>query len=150
MTIVISEHASLKIHRICFSGTLSVDQLRRMIALHEEHPRWAVADSIHIIEPTTDLSQITDDHIDAVRDRYRALYASLAFYLVRRSVWVCRIPEAWRMVEHYLRDRHSRDGQSAEVMLVADLRDSGDIFANDEIDGLGDTTAFRELARIEA
>lgn len=149
MAIVISENSDLKLHVIRFQGRVTFSELCELGARHREQPEWAAADTFHIVEEGADLSDLTEGKLDVLRVHYRALHQSLELFMVRRAAWVCRDVVSCRILEYWLQDRHSRDGQGTDVMLVADLNDAADLFSDEEIAVVQSDCGFVEIARFD-
>jgi len=149
MAIVISENEHLKLHVIRFQERVTFNELCALGACHRERPTWAAADTLHIVEEGADLTDLTEGKLDVLRQHYRALHQSLELFLLRRAVWVCRDAVSCRIVEYWLQDRHSRDGQGTDLMLVADLHDAAELLTAEEISAAQDDCGFLELARFE-
>jgi len=62
---------------------------------------------------------------------------------------VCPNLGAWRLLEDFLGQRHSRDNQGTEVCLVASLGEADFLFELDELRAVETRDGFRELFRIE-
>lgn len=149
MAIVISENIDLKLHVIRFQERVTFNELCELGARHRERPEWAAADTFHIVEEGADLSDLTEGKLDVLRVHYRALHQSLELFMVRRAAWVCRDAVSCRILEYWLQDRHSRDGQGTDVMLVANLKDAADLFSDDEIAVVQNELGFVEIARFD-
>lgn len=134
---------------IDFTGLVQFSEVVELGRAHAEHPVWASADAFHIIDDDADLSQLTDAQLDIVRAHYRKLHQSIEFFLLRRSGWVCRATDARRVVEYWLRERHSRDGQGAEVFLATSLDGLADLFSPDEIATAQSRSGFVERLRVD-
>lgn len=141
-----SEHA---LHVIDFSGPVRFSEIVELGRAHAEHPLWASADTFHIVDDNADLSQLTDAQLDTVRAHYRKLHQSIEFFLLRRSGWVCRAADARGVVEYWLRERHSRDGQGAEVFLATTLDGLAELFSPDEIAVAASRSGFVERLSID-
>lgn len=149
MAIVISENIDLKLHVIRFHERVTFNELCELGARHRERPEWAAADTFHIVEEGADLSDLTEGKLDVLRVHYRALHQSLELFMVRRAAWVCRDAVSCRILEYWLQDRHSRDGQGTDVMLVANIKDAADLFSDDEIAVVQNEIGFVEIARFD-
>lgn len=149
MAIIITENEAIKLHVIRFRDRVTFNELCALGARHREQPDWAAADTVHIVEEGSDLFDLTEAKLDVLRQHYRALHQSLELFLVRRAVWVCRDAVSCRIVEYWLQGRHSRDGQGADLMLVADLKDAADLLTAEEISAVDHDIGFVELARFE-
>ncbi|MBS0385248.1 MAG: hypothetical protein JSS00_07855 [Proteobacteria bacterium] len=104
--------------------------------------------SINVVDEFADLSDLMSAPMEDLRARYRALHLQLNFHVLRRSGWLCRSAQAWRIVEEWLRDRHSRDGQGTEVFLASDWPELLELFSRDELASAANGEGFVELARI--
>jgi hypothetical protein len=62
---------------------------------------------------------------------------------------VCATCEACRIVEHWLRERHSRDGQGAEVYLASALDGLSELFSAEELQAVAARTGRVEQWRID-
>lgn len=133
MSIVILANETLSLHLIRFGNVVGPDQLLALHAAHEARRDWAAADTIHVIEADADFSAIRREDLDELRARYRTLHMSIDFFLLRRSAWVCLAPGVRPLAEYWLRERHSRDGQGAELVLVEGFERLEDFFQPEEI-----------------
>ncbi len=149
MPISIAENAALALHIVAFEARVPFSEIEALGRIHAENLAWAAADTVHIIGEDTDLSEISDQQLDAMRAHYRAVHGGIDFFLLRRSGWVCRSPGAWRAVEYWLRERHSRDGQGTEVFLATTLQELDDLFSADEIEAVASRAGFVELWRTD-
>ncbi len=149
MPIAISANAELLLHVIEFSGVVPFSEIEALGRVHAANLSWAGADTFHIIDDNADLSEITDAQLDAMRAHYRTVHESIEFFLLRRSGWVCRSAEAWRVAEYWLRERHSRDGQGTEVYLAATLNELSELFSAEEIAAVASKMGFVELWRAD-
>lgn len=149
LAVVIFENARLNLHLVYFQDRVTFNQLRMLGALHQERKDWAAADTFYIVREGADLSDLDEAKLDIVRAHYRALHESLDLFLVRRAAWLCREATACDIVEYWLKDRHSRDGQGAEVILVADVKDAAPLFSSEEIGAVEMGADFVERARLE-
>jgi hypothetical protein len=129
-------------------GVLTNAQLAGLGAAHFQNRAWASADAINLIDEDLDVSQVDYSQLDGLRQHYRALQSSLDLHLVRRAAWVCPNPSAWSLLEYWLADRHSRDGQGTDVCLVASLAEASLLFDAEELDAVGRWSGFSELHRI--
>lgn len=135
-------------HVIEFDGRLVFDEFRNLGALHAQRPEWAGVDTIHIVRESADVSALTPQHIDLLRQRYRALHHELDLHFIRRAAWLCASAPVWRLLEYWLLDRHSRDAHKTEVVLAANLSDISGVFDAAELAAVRDWTGFRLLHRI--
>lgn len=149
MPITITANEGLALHVIRFFGQVAFSELEQLGRAHAQHKDWAGADTIHIIADDADLSLLSRDQLDAVRAHYRAVHESIDFFLLRRSGWVCADPDARRVVEYWLRERHSRDGQGTELYLAATLGGLDELFSVEEIDAVGKAAGFTELVQVD-
>jgi hypothetical protein len=149
LPISISINPELALHVIDFSGRVQFSELGELGRVHAQNLPWASADTFHIIADDADLSALTHAHLDAMRAHYRQLHQSIDFFMLRRSGWVCGSADACRLVEYWLHDRHSRDGQGTEVFLAAALDELGDLFSEDEIEAARTRGGFTEQVRID-
>jgi hypothetical protein len=145
--ISIAANEELLLHIIDFGGIVRFSEIEALARTHAANLTWAGADTVHIVDEDADLSEISEGQLDAMRTYYRTVHGSIDFFLVRRSGWVCRSPDAWRVVEYWLRERHSRDGQGAEVYLAATLQALGELFLAEELEAVASRTGFVELWR---
>jgi len=149
LPISISINRSQAIHLIDFTGVVKFSEIVELGRTHAEHPAWAGADTFHIVDDAADLSQLTNAQLDTVRAHYRKLHQSIEFFLLRRSGWVCRSPDACRVVAYWLRERHSRDGQGTETFMAARLEDLADLFSREEVEAAAARLGFIEHLRID-
>lgn len=148
MAITIFEHADLSFQVVRMDGVLTNAQLAGLGRAHFQNRDWARVDAIHLIDDALDVSQVDYVELDTLRQHYRALQSSLDLHLIRRSAWVCPNPSAWNLLEYWLADRHSRDGQGTDVCLVASLAEASLLYDAEELDAVSRWQGFRELHRI--
>ena len=132
-----------------FTGAVQFSELGELRRVHADNQAWASADTFHIVGDNADLSQLTNAQLDTLRAHYRELHQSIEFFMLRRAGWVCGSADACRIVEYWLHDRHSRDGQGTEVFLAAALDDLGELFSEDEIEAARTKAGFVEQLRID-
>jgi hypothetical protein len=149
MPIVISANADLALHVVEFTGRVRFSELTALAQTHAANRAWAGADTVHVVADDADLSLLTDDDLDVLRARYRELHQSIDFFMLRRSGWACATSEACRIVEHWLRDRHSRDGQGTEVYLASALDGLSELFSAEELQAVAARTGFVEQWKID-
>lgn len=149
MPIVIAANEDLSLHIIDFGGIVRFSELEALGRTHAANLTWAGADTVHIVDEDADLSEISEDQLDAMRAFYRTVHGGIDIFLVRRSGWVCRSPDAWRVVEYWLAERHSRDGQGTEVFLAATLPELGELFSAEELEAVAARQSFVELWRVD-
>jgi hypothetical protein len=148
MAITLFEHAHLSFQVVRMDGVLTNAQLAGLGAAHLQNRDWARADAVHLIDEALDVSQVDYTQLDVLRQHYRALQSSLDLHLVRRAAWVCPNPSAWNLLEYWLADRHSRDGQGTDVCLVSSLAEASLLFDAEELDVVSRWQGFTELHRI--
>lgn len=149
MPISIAINAELALHLIEFTGSVPFSELEELGRVHAENLAWSSADALHVVAEDADLSQLTHAQLDTLRAHYRKLHLSIDFFMLRRSGWVCRSPEACNIVEYWLRERHSRDGQGTEVFLASSIEDLDELFSHDEIEAAAARAGFVEHLRID-
>lgn len=149
MPISISINAELALHLIEFTGVVQFSELGELGRVHADNRAWASADTFHIVGDNADLSQLTNAQLDTLRAHYRKLHQSIEFFMLRRSGWVCNSSEACRIVEYWLRERHSRDGQGTEVFLATSIEGLDELFSRDEIEAAVARAGFVEHLRID-
>lgn len=148
MSIALYENTALAFHVIELNGRLSLDEFRQLGATHAQHRAWAGADTIHIVRESADVSALTPEHIDILRQHYRSLHSGLDLHIIRRAAWLCSSAPVWRLLEYWLVDRHSRDEHKTEVVLAANLDDIHGVFDAAECAAVREWTGFRLLHRI--
>lgn len=149
LPVTISINSELALHVIDFTGCVRFSEIEELGRAHAENLSWAGADTFHIVAEDANLAELTEARLDTVRAHYRGVHESIEFFILRRSGWVCRSADACRVVEYWLRERHSRDGQGTEVYLAATLDDLGELFSQDEIEAARTRAGFFEQLRIE-
>lgn len=150
MSITLNLNRLWGFHVVRFDDRVTIDQLVKLARMHQSLPSFAAADAIHIIDESADLSALSFEHVDTLREHYAKLHRSIDFYVVRRAAWVCASAQACRIVEYWLKDRHSRDGQGTEVCLAANLAQTSPLFSQEEVEAVEQWSDFTELARIES
>jgi hypothetical protein len=148
MTIVVRLHDALSLQTVCFSQCVTYAQLLQLYEFHCRNRNFAATDTVSTISPQLEFGALTKDQLDDVRARYGALHSSIEFFMLRRSGWVCQAPGARATLDYWLSGRHSRDGQSAEVSIVARLEDLATMFAPLELQALSTMEGFRTLLEI--
>jgi len=149
LPISISINAELVLHVIEFTGAVQFSELGELGRVHGENLTWAGADTFHIVADDADLSQLTHAQLDTLRAHYRKLHQSIEFFMLRRSGWVCSSSEACGIVEYWLRERHSRDGQGTEVFLASSIEGLDELFSPNEIEAVAQRAGFVEHLRID-
>lgn len=144
----INEDLGIRVHNIF--GFVTPSDFVALAQFHRAHPRWVKSDVVSIVDVEADVSSIMPHHIAALREDFRQLHMNAGFVLIRRHVWVCPNLAGWRLLEAWLDDRHSHDGQGTEVCLVANLAAADCLFDQAEIDAVASMQGFRELTRIAA
>ncbi|MEQ1811411.1 MAG: hypothetical protein ABL889_15885 [Terricaulis sp.] len=148
MSITISAHPDLALHRIDFFGSIKGAEIAALANTHSTHKDWAGADTIHVVDEAADLSEIDHAGLDKVRAHYQALHRTIDFFLLRRAGWVCVKPQALNLVEYWLKGRHSLDGQGTEVNLVQRWQDLTDVFTVEELAAAERGHGLAELWRV--
>ncbi len=150
MSISLDYNAEVALHVVKFYGKITFEELTALGALHRSRPDWAGGDTINILDDAVDVSSLTNAHLDALRRHYRDLHQSFDLYVLRRAAWICRSASACAVLEYWLADRHSHDGQSSEVCLVANLSDASCLFSQEEIAAVEVWRGFSSIGLIEA
>lgn len=149
MPITISVNDDLALHVIHFVGQVAFQEIETLGCAHAENKNWAGADTIHILAEGADVSRLSRAQLDATRAHYRAVHQSIDFFLLRRSGWVCADEDARHVVKYWLRERHSRDGQGAELYFAATLDGLNELFSADELEAVRSAQGFAELLRVD-
>jgi hypothetical protein len=144
----VNEEIGIRVHNIF--GRVTPNDFVELAKFHRANPRWVKTDLISVVDVDADVSNITAQHIAALRDHFRELHEGANFVLIRRHVWVCPNVAGWRLLEDWLDARHSHDGQGTELSLVASLAAADCLFDQAEIDAVANLQGFRELMRIAA
>lgn len=131
--IVVSELVDLDIQIIRFSNIVDFRQVKGLARAHAANTAWASSDVVHLFDESAAIVSVRDAHIDLLRRHYRELYRALDLIVLRRAGWVCRTAPQWRVVEHFLRDRHALDGQATELTIASELDGLYPLFTRDEI-----------------
>lgn len=140
---------ALGIRTQVYSGALRASEVFTLAAHIRANPGLVKYDVLHLVDESFTRSECLAAQIDAVRDRFRALHTSSDMFLVRRSAWVCSNRAAWALLESFLRDRHSHDGQGSELCLVATLREANCLFDEDELEAVSAGGGLRPLFSID-
>ncbi|MGD9979603.1 MAG: hypothetical protein AB7H66_07395 [Hyphomonadaceae bacterium] len=142
-----NDGARLRVHKV--SGRVTASEFNHLFQFYAAHPRIAETDLISFIDEACDPA-LTIADIEALRAAFRDMQLTLDPPVIQRSVWVCPSVRAWPMLEVWLRDRHSRDGLSTEVFLVARLEDAVCAFDENELAVVHAWSDFRQLGRFDA
>jgi hypothetical protein len=125
-------------------------ELHAMAAFYRENRAFVRTDLISIVEDDArDASEVLQSLAQLRRD-FRDLQTSSDFVVVRRSIWVCENPAVWAVLEAWLHERHSRDGQGTEVALVPTLASTNFLFSDDEIEAVARWEGFKEIFCLSA
>ncbi len=136
----------IRVHE--YSGAIGPAELFQLAAFYRQHPQFVHADVISFVDETATGADILVSQLEALRIEFRRLHASSQLALVRRSAWVCPNLGAWRLLEDFLGQRHSRDSQGTEVCLVASLCEADCLFEPDELRAVETRDGFQDLFRI--
>ena len=138
----------IRVHE--FSGAIGPADIFKLAAFYRQHPHLVHADIISFVDETTTGADLLLSQLETLRIEFQRLHASAQLSLVRRSAWVCPNLAAWRLLEDFLGQRHSRDIQGTEVCLVASLSEADCMFEPDELRAVEARDGFQELFRIES
>lgn len=107
-----------------FTGAITAPEVRDFMRFHSSDPLLATSDLLQVFEQDADLSAISAEELDHLRDFLRDLLAPIEFQLVRRSAFVCRSPMALQEVTYWLRGRDQRDGIKTDPRLCDTLEEA--------------------------
>ena len=147
IVITIARNRMHALHMVRLSGELTPDQFFAAFAAIAREPEWARADTFYVVEANVRLA-----HADAIallnqlQELNRRVFEPLDVYLVRRAVWICYAPAAWPLIEHWLKDRHSRDGLQSEFCAGATLDVARQLFDETEVAAVAAGRNFETLA----
>lgn len=136
----INESLGIRIHD--YFGAVELSELLALAEFYQVNPGWVRTDVISVVHENATGHAILATHLDMMRERFRELHHKSDFFLVRRSAWICPNPSAWSLLENFLYDRHSRDGQGSEVCLVATMPEISILFEADEIAAVSSGESF--------
>lgn len=144
----INDELALRVH--IMHDAIRVGDFREMARFYAENLHYTERDLINIIDDTADFSAITRAELTVLADVFAALQRGLRTALIRRSLWVCANVHAWRLLEIWLKDRHSHDGRATDVYLVATLDDGECAYDRAEIDAVKQWRGFQQFATFAA
>jgi hypothetical protein len=136
----------IRVHE--YSGVIGPGDLFQLAAFYRQHPQFVHADVISFVDETATGADSLLSQLETLRIEFRRLHASSQLPLARRSAWVCPNVAAWRLLEDFLGQRHSRDSQGTEICLVASLSEVDCLFEPDELRAVETRDGFQELYRI--
>ncbi|MEZ5961370.1 MAG: hypothetical protein R3C30_13240 [Hyphomonadaceae bacterium] len=144
MTIValFNDSLDLRVHE--FSGVVAPGELRDLMEFYQNHPHLVGADLISLIDERAVADPALAASLFTLREQFRGLQPSTQTAIVRRSVWVCSIPWALGLLGRFLERRHSRDGQGAEVRVVAAVAEASCLFEDYELRAVERREQFRQ------
>lgn len=128
-----------------YFGDVEPSELVELSDFYRANPGLVRTDLISIVSEHATGHAVLAQHLETIRERFRALHTTSEFLLVRRSAWVCPNASAWSLLEDFLHERHSRDGLGSEVCLVALLHDVDCLFEPDEIAAVESGEGFRPI-----
>jgi hypothetical protein len=143
MGIVARVNDALGIRAHHYVGVIEPDDVFAMAEFYRANLGMVKTDILSIIDESATGHEVLAKHLESMRERFRELHRTSDFLLMRRSAWVCPNLSAWALIEDFLHERHSRDGQGSEVCLVATLEEAGILFEPDEIDAVRSGEGFR-------
>lgn len=139
----INEALGIRIHD--YFGAVEPSELFALAEFYEANPSWVKTDVISVVHDEATGHAVLAKHLEMMRELFRELHKKSDFFMVRRSAWICPNPSAWSLLESFLYDRHSRDGQGSEVCLVATLPEISILFEADEIAAVSSGDGFRSV-----
>lgn len=148
LSLFINDALPLRIHRI--HGAITGDDFLELARYYGENRSVTHTDMIHLVDAAADFSAIGASDLPVLSEIFAKLQRGLDSALIRRSLWVCPNVRAWALLEEWLKDRHSHDGRSTDVYLVASLEEGDCLFDETELEAVRLWRGFRELARFPA
>lgn len=146
ITAHINQPARLRVHHV--AGRVTANEYVELFRFYGDRPQVGESDLITFINDDADPA-ITLQDLDMLRAAFSEMQLKLDPHLVLRSVWVCPNVRAWRLLEVWLKDRHSRDGLSTEPFLVAHLDDAVCAYDAAELDLVRSWIGFEELVHFD-
>lgn len=135
-----NEALGVRIHD--YFGNVEPADLFELADFYQANPLLVKTDLISVVDEAATGHAVLAEHLRAIRERFRVLHQTSDFLLIRRSAWVCPNRSAWSLLEDFLNERHSRDGQGSEVCLVATLTEANCLFEPDEISAVESGQGF--------
>lgn len=140
----LNEPMGVRVHRIY--GAVTVEDFLQLAQFYSENPHYAERDLINLVEEDADFRSITLADLPGLSQVFAKMQRGLRTAMIRRSLWVCAESYAWRLLEEWLKDRHSRDGRATELFLVATLEDGDCLYDRAELDAVKRWQNFEHYA----
>jgi len=137
----INDASGIRIHD--YFGSIEPSELFALADFYRANSSLVETDIVSVVDENATGHKVLVKHLEVARERFRDLHKTSDFFLVRRSAWVCPNVSAWSLLEDFLHERHSRDGQGSEVCLVATLAEASDLFEPDELTAVSSREGFR-------
>jgi hypothetical protein len=137
----INDALGIRVHD--YFGVVEPSELFALANFYQDNPGLVKTDVVSVVDENATGHTVLAKNLESMRERFRELHKASDFLLVRRSAWVCPNLSAWPLLEDFLHERHSHDGQGSEVCLVATLPEATCLFEPDEIAAVRSGEAFR-------
>lgn len=152
MTIFLRRNDAIELNLVEYCGAVSLRELEQLAQHQAEDRSSAKSDALNVIAPGASFDGVDFAALDALITYYRGLYQSIEFQILRRAAWVCHSEAAYAHLQHWLRDRHPRDGMSSDVRIFEMLSEANAwlMLSAREAAQVEVGEGFRELARFHA
>lgn len=107
-------------------GSVTLEELLALAAFNAAEPRWLKHDCLSLVLPGADFLNVDFAELDAIFERYRAMYGPMRFHIMRRSAWLCLSPAAQTHVAYWVVDRETKQGLSTNLRLFETFEEAGD------------------------
>ena len=136
-----NEAFGIRVHD--YFGAVEPAELFALANFYQTSPGLVRTDVVSVVDQNATGHAVLAKHLISMRERFRGLHKTSDFLLLRRSAWVCPNVSAWSLLEEFLHERHSHDGQGSEVCLVATLPEASCLYEPDEMAALRSGEGFR-------
>ena len=151
MTIILRHHAELELTRADYAGSVTLEELLALAAFNAAEPQWLKHDCLSLVLPGADFLSVNFAELDAIFERYRAIYGPMRFHIMRRSAWLCLSPAARAHVDYWAVDRETKQEFSSQLRLFETFKEAGDwlMLQPSELDQLKSGDGFDVVYRSE-
>lgn len=115
MTLVLRHNDKLELNRVEYSGAISLAELIAVAEFQAQEPTWLSYDCLNLVAPGAYFEQVDHRALDALFERYSALFKPLQLVIFRRAAWLCESDEARPQIRHWIGGRDTRAGISSDI-----------------------------------
>jgi hypothetical protein len=122
--VVFRFNETIELSRVEYSGAVTRAELDALTGFAAANPFHTRRDMLAVILPGTHFD-VSNDYLDALFERYRALYAVLHFEMLRRAAWICHSDLADAKIRYWL-GGDTRSALRSAVRLFETYAEAGE------------------------